>query len=119
MKSSTLLTRSLLAGFALFAGIQTTQAQAISYSSIANNVDMLVANIFGVQCEGVTNVQINGAPYAVGRFDNGQGVGLNSGMMLSTGYLNYSYMPVSNLPARNSDRRAIWTSSITETSTDR
>jgi Secretion system C-terminal sorting domain len=96
MKSSTLLTRSLLTGLALFAGVQTTQAQAISYSSIANNVDMLVANIFGVQCEGVANVQINGAPYAVGRFDNGQGVGLNSGMMLSTGFLNYSYQPVGN-----------------------
>jgi Secretion system C-terminal sorting domain len=92
MKSSTLLTRFFLAGFTLVAGIQTTNAQVISYSSIANNVDMLVANIFGVQCEGVTNVQVNGAPFAVGRFDNGQGVGLNSGMMLSTGVLNYSYM---------------------------
>jgi hypothetical protein len=82
--------RMLVTGVSLFAGTQLASAQPIAYSSISN-VDMLVANIFGVQCEGVSNVQVNGAPFAVGRFDNGQAVNLNSGMILSTGMLNYAY----------------------------
>lgn len=85
--------RMLVAGVSLFAGAQFCSAQQVAYSQISN-VDMLVANIFGVQCEGVSNVQVNGAPFAVGRFDNGQGIGLNSGMMLSTGVINYSLQPV-------------------------
>jgi hypothetical protein len=82
--------RRLVTGVSIFAGAQLATAQPIAYSSISN-VDMLVANIFGVQCEGVSNVQVNGAPFAVGRFDNGQAVNLNSGMILSTGMLNYAY----------------------------
>lgn len=84
--------RMLVTGVSIFAGAQLASAQPIAYSSISN-VDMLVANIFGVQCEGVSNVQVNGASFAVGRFDNGQAVNMNSGMILSTGMLNYAYQP--------------------------
>lgn len=96
MNSSTLLTRFFVASMTLIsAGFISSKsiAQTITYSPISNNVDMLVANIFGVQCEGVTNIQVNGAPFAIARFDYGQGVGLNSGMMLTTGVPTYSQMP--------------------------
>jgi len=83
----------LLTGFSLFAGIQMTSAQSITYSGVSN-VDMLITNIFGVQCEGVTNVQVIGSGASIGRFDYGQGIGLNGGMMLSTGFApSYSQLP--------------------------
>jgi hypothetical protein len=85
----------LLTGISFLAGMQMTSAQAIAYSGISN-VDMLIANIFGVQCEGVTNVQVIGSGSSIGRFDYGQGIGLNGGMMLSTGFApSYSLMPYS------------------------
>lgn len=95
MNKATLLTQFCIAGTVLLSGWQTASAQAITYAPAPNTVDMLVANIFGVQCEGVTNVQINGNPGSVGRYENGQGVGLNSGLLLSTGNVNYSLMPSS------------------------
>lgn len=96
MIQTTLLQRFALTGIAALALSSTVSAQAITYAPVGNDVEMLISNIFGVQCEGVTGIQINGAPIAVGRFDHGQGVGLNSGMMLTTGIPNYSLNPVGN-----------------------
>lgn len=59
-------------------------AQQIQFSPITN-LDMMIANIFGVQCDGVSNVQLFSAPIQVGRFENGASIGLNSGLMMSTG----------------------------------
>lgn len=62
----------------------TAFAQQIQFAPI-NNLDMMIANIFGVQCDGVSNVQLFSAPIQVGRFENGGTIGLNSGLMMSTG----------------------------------
>jgi hypothetical protein len=66
--------------FLLFTG----SAQQIQFAPITN-LDMMIANIFGVQCDGVSNVQLYSAPIQVGRFENGSSIGLNSGLMMSTG----------------------------------
>lgn len=50
-------------------------AQTIQFSTI-NNLDMMIANIFGVQCDGVSNVQLMAIPQQVGRFENGSAIGL-------------------------------------------
>ena len=52
-------------------------AQTIQFSAI-NNLDMMIANIFGVQCDGVSNVQLMAIPEQVGRFENGSSIGLTS-----------------------------------------
>lgn len=62
----------------------TSSAQQIQFAPITN-LDMMIANIFGVQCDGVSNVQLFSAPIQVGRFENGATIGLNSGLMMSTG----------------------------------
>jgi hypothetical protein len=59
-------------------------AQQIQFAPITN-LDIMIANIFGVQCDGVSNVQLFSAPIQVGRFENGNTIGLNSGLMMSTG----------------------------------
>lgn len=64
--------------------IFSVSAQQIQFAPI-NNLDMMIANIFGVQCDGVSNVQLFSAPIQVGRFENGSTIGLNSGLMMSTG----------------------------------
>jgi len=64
-------------------GISNSQ-QTLQFTNVTN-LDMMIANIFGVQCDGVSNVQLFSSPYSVGRFENGAGIGLNSGLVLSTG----------------------------------
>jgi Secretion system C-terminal sorting domain len=67
-------------------------AQTIQFSQV-NNLDMMIANIFGVQCDGVSNVQLLAVPIQVGRFENGGILGLNSGLVLSTGVVSGSQQP--------------------------
>lgn len=62
-------------------------AQQIEFSPVSN-MEMLIANIFGVQCDGVSNVTHSQAPQALGRFENGGVIGLNSGLVLSTGLVS-------------------------------
>lgn len=74
--------------FTLFSGFAFSQ-QPIEFTTVTN-LDMMIANIFGVQCDGVSNVQLFSSPYSVGRFENGTSIGLNSGLMLSTGIVSNS-----------------------------
>jgi hypothetical protein len=67
-------------------------AQTIQFTQV-NNLDMMIANIFGVQCDGVSNVQLLAVPIQVGRFENGGILGLNSGLVLSTGVVSGSQQP--------------------------
>jgi hypothetical protein len=64
-------------------------SQTIEFTQISN-LDMMIANIFGVQCDGVSNVQLMAVPQQVGRFENGGILGLNSGLVLSTGIVSGS-----------------------------
>ncbi len=77
--------RLLLSTFVVLA-IAPLKAQTIQYA-VVSDYPTLIANIFGIQCDGVSNVQITGSPAAIGRFENGQAFGLNSGLALSTGEL--------------------------------
>ena len=67
-------------------------AQTLQFTQV-NNLDMMIANIFGVQCDGVSNVQLLAVPLQVGRFENGGILGLNSGLVLSTGVVSGSQQP--------------------------
>lgn len=69
-------------------------SQSIQFSPISN-LDMMIANIFGVQCDGVSNVQMVAVPQQIGRFENGGILGLNSGLVLSTGIITGSQQPSS------------------------
>lgn len=77
--------RKLILSFFSFVvtGISFSQ-QPVQFAPISN-LDMMIANIFGVQCDGVSNVQLFSAPIQVGRFEYGGAIGLNSGIVLSTG----------------------------------
>jgi hypothetical protein len=66
--------------------------QTLQFTQV-NNLDMMIANIFGVQCDGVSNVQLLAVPLQVGRFENGGILGLNSGLVLSTGVVSGSQQP--------------------------
>lgn len=81
MKTLKLLSLSLFASLL----VNTSSAQQELQFSQVNNLDMLIANIFGVQCEGVSNVTQSPIMQAFGRFENGGVIGLNSGLVLSTG----------------------------------
>lgn len=69
-------------------------SQTIQFSPISN-LDMMIANIFGVQCDGVSNAQMVAVPQQIGRFENGGILGLNSGLVLSTGIITGSQQPSS------------------------
>jgi len=85
------LKNSLLLSLGL-ASSTFTQAQNIQFAQV-NNLDMMIANIFGVQCDGVSNVVLMAVPLQVGRFENGTSIGLNSGLVLSTGFIQGSEQP--------------------------
>ncbi len=63
--------------------------------SPTSNIEMTIANIFGVQCDGVSNVTGNVFGPWAGRFESGSSLGLNSGLMLSTGPINGANWPSS------------------------
>ena len=70
-------------------------SQTIEYAPVTD-YPTLIANIFGVQCEGVSNVQVQAHQMAIGRFENGQGLGLTSGLAMTTGFLVGSNTPSGN-----------------------
>lgn len=97
MNKSTLLLVTLLTTFLGCLNSNLSFAQNyITFAPAPNSVDAIITNIFGVQCEGVSNVTVNGSTSAIGRYEYGQGIGLNSGLILSTGLINYSTMPSSS-----------------------
>lgn len=70
------------------------------YSGVSD-LQVLITNIFGVQCQGVTNVNLQGTQNQVARFENGFSLGVNSGLVLSTGYPNLSSAPSSTFSSYN------------------
>lgn len=98
--------------------------QPIQFQPI-DNLEMMIANIFGVQCEGVTVTGVSQFIQSIGRFEHGDVIGLNSGLVMSTGlimnnnqaYYNqssydmgipgdndiYQYGIMNGLPAQNYD----------------
>lgn len=70
------------------------------YSGVSD-LEVLITNIFGVQCQGVTNVSLQGTQNQVARFENGVSLGVNSGLVLSTGFPNLSSVPSSTFSSVN------------------
>lgn len=80
-------------------------ALLLSYSNFSNSqliysgvsdLEVLITNIFGVQCQGISNVGIQGAQPQIARFENGSSLGVNSGLVLSTGFPNMSSVQSAN-----------------------
>jgi len=72
----------------------------MTYSNVSD-IQTLITNIFGVQCQGVSNVSIQGTTAQLARFENGAGLGVNSGLVLSTGYPMFSTMSSTNFSSYN------------------
>lgn len=75
-------------------------AQQISFAPV-DNLEVLITNVFGIQCEGVTNVQMIGSPLQIGRFENGGALGLSSGLVMSTGLVENSGQPSSTFSSNS------------------
>lgn len=84
----TLFVTALLFSFSYFSNAQ------LIYSGVSN-LETLITNIFGVQCQGITNVGVQGSQIQIARFENGLSLGVNSGLVLSTGLPNMSNAPSS------------------------
>ena len=61
------------------------KSQEIIFQSAPNDIQQIVTNIFGLQCQSIGTVAVTGVPLGFGIFSNGQAIGLNSGIVLSTG----------------------------------
>ncbi len=70
------------------------------YSGVSD-LEVLITNIFGVQCQGISNVGIQGTQAQIARFENGAALGVNSGLVLSTGFPNMSSAPSSQFSSYN------------------
>jgi hypothetical protein len=70
------------------------------YSGVSD-LEVLITNIFGVQCQGISNVGIQGTQAQIARFENGLSLGVNSGLVLSTGFPNLSSAPSSTFSSYN------------------
>jgi hypothetical protein len=68
--------------------------QSIQFAPVTN-LDMAIANIFGIQCGSISNVQVTAATDQVGRFEFGSTIGLNSGLVMSTGAISAGSQPSS------------------------
>ncbi len=77
--------KSFLSAFLLISSVFTSLAQQSIQFAPATNLDMMIANIFGIQCGSVSNVQVTAATDQIGRFEFGTTIGLNSGLVMSTG----------------------------------
>ncbi len=88
MKKTVLLLSGLLLSSLSF-------SQTLTFAPV-NDYPTLIANIFGVQCEGVSNVQVTAHPQSIGRFENGQSFGLSSGLAMTTGVLFQANQPNTN-----------------------
>ena len=76
---------SLLAGFLLISSAFTSFSQQSIQFAPVTNIDMMIANIFGIQCGSISNVQVTAATDQIGRFEFGSTIGLNSGLVMTTG----------------------------------
>lgn len=70
------------------------------YSGVSD-LEVLITNIFGVQCQGISNVGVQGTQAQIARFENGAALGVNSGLVLSTGFPNMSSAPSSTFSSYN------------------
>lgn len=70
----------------------TSYSQTLEFTPVTD-YPTLIANIFGVQCEGVSNVNVISHPQAIGRFENAQFLGLNSGLVMATGIQSNPTLP--------------------------
>ncbi|AEA42916.1 choice-of-anchor L domain-containing protein [Fluviicola taffensis] len=82
----------LLLTITLFFSYSQFSHSQLVYSSVSN-LQVLITNIFGVQCQGISNVGIQGIQPQIARFENGAALGVNSGLVLSTGLPNMSNAP--------------------------
>ncbi len=87
--------KSFLSAFLLISSVFTSLAQQIIQFAPATNIDMVIANIFGIQCGSVSNVQVTAATDQIGRFEFGSTIGLNSGLVMSTGAISGGSQPSS------------------------
>jgi hypothetical protein len=82
--------KKLLFTTTLFCITLTNFAQdTITYSNV-QDLDLVMANIFGIQCAGVSNLSQQANPISIGRFETGDSVGVHSGVVLSTGAIYQS-----------------------------
>jgi hypothetical protein len=77
--------KPFLAGFFIISSAFTSFSQQSIQFAPVTNIDMMIANIFGIQCGSVSNVQVTAAIDQIGRFEYGGTIGLNSGLVMSTG----------------------------------
>ena len=69
-------------GFALFSQLGFSQVMVIDTNA---NWQQYISTILGGNCLSISNVTFSARNAAAGRFSNGQGIGLNSGILLTTG----------------------------------
>jgi hypothetical protein len=87
--------KSFLPVFLLISSVFTSLAQQSIQFAPATNIDMMIANVFGIQCGSVSNVQVTAATDQIGRFEFGSTIGLNSGLVMSTGAISGGSQPSS------------------------
>jgi len=92
-----LKTISLIALLLTYSNYSNSQ---LVYSGVSD-LEVLITNIFGVQCQGISNVGIQGTQAQIARFENGAALGVNSGLVLSTGFPNMSSAPSSTFSSYN------------------
>ncbi len=85
--------KSFLSVFLLISSVFTSIAQQTIQFAPATNIDMMIANVFGIQCGSVSNVQVTAATDQIGRFEFGSTIGLNSGLVMSTGAISGGSQP--------------------------
>ena len=86
--------------FTLFLTYSNFSNSQLIYSGVSD-LEVLITNIFGVQCQGITNVGLQGTQAQIARFENGLALGVNSGLVLSTGFPNMSSVPSSQFSSYN------------------
>lgn len=86
--------------FTLFLTYSNFSNSQLIYSGVSD-LEVLITNIFGVQCQGITNVGLQGTQAQIARFENGLALGVNSGLVLSTGFPNMSSAPSSQFSSYN------------------
>ena len=65
-------------------------------------ISQVVSNIFGLNCENINTVSVQGVPNAIGIYSNGSSIGLSSGMVMATGYIfNFNSNPSSYFSSTN------------------
>lgn len=69
----------------VFLFVLANRSSAQIVTSPAVDVSTLITNIFGIQCQGVSNVSVTGLQSQIARFENGGYLGVNSGLVMSTG----------------------------------